>query len=108
MANDPADAILERNVARMIHRWADPLPPVQVDVACRSFLRRLETPAPEAPSKPSSGGRLGFAAALLLGAISFWAIFSWRGDRGGPPGPGTAAGPAQSDDDALIQKLQSS
>jgi hypothetical protein len=88
MTNEAADTILERNVGRMIRRWADPVPPERIEGACREFLRRLEVPP---PPKSSAWGRLGFAAALLLGAIGFWAVFSWRGDRVDPPATGVPA-----------------
>lgn len=111
MTNEPSEKLLERNVGRMIARWADPVTPERVDDACRTFLRRLEAPAPEAPS---SGGRLGFAAALLLGGLTFWAIFAWRDDHVAPPGTADSGAPAQAGDeakrrqiDALIGKLSS-
>src|SRR5262245_3607202 len=106
MTNESSDKVLERNVGRMVRRWADPVTPERVDDACRDFLRRVAMPPPDAPPVSSSGGRLGFAAAaLLLGAITFWAIFAWRGDRVAPTGTGAPAAPAQSDDDVEIQKL---
>src|SRR6185503_13174901 len=93
----------ERNVARMVGRWADPLTPERVDDACRNFLRRLEAPAPQAPS---SGGRIGFAAALLIGGLTFWAVFSWRDDRVAPSPAGGVGSPAQSPEEAKRARIQ--
>jgi hypothetical protein len=73
--------------------------PERVDGACADFLRRVAAPPPRA----SFAGRLGFAAALMLGAVAFWAIFAWRGDHVNPPGHAVPAGAVQADDDAELE-----
>ena len=73
MTSESRDTVLERNVGRMVRRWADPLSPGQVDGACRDFLKMLVVP-PKAPRRAPFAGRLGIAAALLLCAMTFWLI----------------------------------
>jgi hypothetical protein len=104
MPHDPDPGVLDRNLSRLVRRWADPVSSEQTEASCREFLRRLAPEPAEGSRTRAMVGRISFAAILLLCGVAFWVLLSRT--RPPPESPAVDSRPAQEDGGALKRRSE--
>jgi hypothetical protein len=88
--------VLDRNLERLVRRWADAPSPQRAARARQDFLAAATAPSRELPSQ-RRWGPIATAAGLLICALVYGSLFL--------AGPGRSSSPGQSQDDAKIKAL---
>jgi hypothetical protein len=90
-----SEDLLDRNLARLIHHWADPLDDARTARMQQAFLKAATAPTGESPSQRRRG-LIVTAAGLLIGAAAYGSLFL----------PGSfRSSPGQSQDEARIKSF---
>jgi hypothetical protein len=88
--------VLDRNLERLVRRWADAPSPERAARARQEFLAAATAPSRELPSQ-RRWGLIATAAGLLICALVYGSLFL--------AGPGRSGSPGQSQDEAKIKAL---
>ncbi|MBI4563106.1 MAG: terpene cyclase/mutase family protein [Planctomycetes bacterium] len=98
MNPEPDTDVLDRNLRRLIRRWAESTSENQAEHSCRTFLERLKAPGAAdlgTKRRPLFAETVALAASLLACAAVLWAIFSPRSTAENGRG-GIASAPQES------------
>jgi len=88
--------LLDRNLGRLVRRWADAPSAERAARARQEFLAAVTAPSPELPSQ-RRWGLIATAAGLLICALAYGSLFL--------AGPGRSSSPGKSQDEAKIKAL---